>query len=237
MPCRRERLGACARSPPTRTARYPPSSTSLAPGRASTTLAWASVQECPPSDVARHAFRVSGLRTPQTGHRIRQPFPCDDLEPLGGELHGHQETVDPRDRCPPAPEGQLGVGGASPTHRRRAPRRRRAPMRWQAKSRANRSCSEVSRRVAPSPSSRIPSGTPGRHRRPDTSAISKPPSRWASPVRAITTPRIASRKVVSTLASSTVAPVAIPIAPAAIASRRRRSACRHHAESERDVFR
>ena len=39
------------------------------------------------------------------------------------------------------------------------------------------------------------------------------------------------QEVVLTLAKSTVAPVAMPIAPAAIASRRRGPPCRHHARA------
>ena len=83
--------------------------------------------------------------------------------------------------------------------------------------------------VVPRPISRTPNGTPGRQRRPDLSASSKPPSTCATPVSAITTPRIASRNVVPTSATSTTAPVTIPIAPAASGSRRRGpSAARPH---------
>jgi hypothetical protein len=79
--------------------------------------------------------------------------------------------------------------------------------------------------VVPSPISRIP-GTPAPAR-----SVGKlePTEQMGEPVSAITRPRIASRNVVPTFATSTTAPVTVPIAPAASGSRQRApSAARPH---------
>ena len=165
-------------------------------------------------------------------HRARDVEPFQPVRDRGeddeqrrdrGQRPGHVSSRRSELRAGGVGPGEPATGAASRARRRRA----RAPPRsaqcaGEPMSRGSRGgppSGSVSSRapILENPPMALRDASAG----PTSSASSKPPSRWAIPVSAITTPRIGSRNVVPTFATSTTAPVTVPIAPAASGSRRR----------------